>query len=256
MSLHLPNVEYLRSPAGAGGLVILAHGGDVKADSPARDWHTGLLRMVGFGDVVARSRPDAAVGLLRYRVSGWNGALADPACDVKNLLDSAPERFERIVLIGHSMGGRAVLRASSHPRVAGVLALAPWVPDDEPAREPCEVPVVIATGTDDEVTPVAAARRFVARSRIGGCRLGYFEIPGAGHRLLAHAKAADELIRSFLAQTLGGGDDLIASSISADADRPEDFVPTRGGRWERVSGPADNVRSVLAWKARRPSHML
>jgi pimeloyl-ACP methyl ester carboxylesterase len=211
--------------------------------------------MVGFGDVVAGVAPDAAVGLVRYRVSGWNGVSADPASDVKNMLDTAPDRFGRIVLIGHSMGGRAVLRAASHPRVEGVLALAPWVPDEEPALGPCEAPVVIATGTGDETTPVAAARRFVALSRIGGCRLGYFEIPGAGHRLLAHAQVADHVIRSFLAQTLGDGDDLIASSISADADRPPDFVPTPGDRW-RFSGPSDNVLSVLAWKGRRRSHML
>lgn len=258
MPVRLPNVEWLRSTPGARDLVILAHGGSVEADEPARDWHTGLLRVVRFGDVVAKAAPAAAVGLLRYRLTGWNGASADPAADVHDVLDAAPDRFERIVLIGHSMGGRAVLRAASHSRVAGVLALAPWVPAEEPALGPCETPVLIATGTDDETTPVHEARRFVEASRSSGCRLGYFEIPGAGHRLLAHARAVDELIGLFLAHTLGDGDDLIASSIAADEHRPPDPVPTQiqAGPWRRVAGPTENFLSVLAWKRRTRSHML
>ncbi|WP_438949092.1 LLM class flavin-dependent oxidoreductase, partial [Streptomyces harbinensis] len=31
-----------------------------------------------------------------------------------------------VVLVGHSMGGRAALRAAGHPAVTGVVALAPW----------------------------------------------------------------------------------------------------------------------------------
>lgn len=250
MSDPLPSIEALRSPSGAKDLLLLAHGGSVEADSPARDWHTGLLRVLQFGDVAAKAATHAAVGLLRYRVSGWNGAAADPARDVKQVIDAAPEQVERILLIGHSMGGRAVLRASTHPRVCGVLALAPWVPAGEPGLRPCTAPVVIGTGTNDETTPMNEARLFVERSRRSGTALAYFEIPGAGHRLLTHAKAVDQLIRSVVMHALGGGDSLIGSSISADPGRPADSLPTQVGAWSYMSGPVGNVRSVLAWKGR------
>jgi pimeloyl-ACP methyl ester carboxylesterase len=250
MLASLPLVEALKSPTRATDLVILAHGGSVEADNPARDWHSGLLRVLQFGDVAVKAAPGSAVGLLRYRVCGWNGASADPAQDVQRVIDAAPEQFERIVLIGHSMGGRAVLRASAHPRVGGVLALAPWVPADEPGLRPCDAPVVIATGTNDDTTPVGMARHFVRTSREGGSQLAYFEIPGAGHRLLLHADVVDRLIRSFLTHALGDGDDVMGASISGDPHRPPDSLPTLPGQRLRLSGPITNLCSVLAWKAR------
>jgi pimeloyl-ACP methyl ester carboxylesterase len=250
MLAPLPTVETLRSPSRARDLVILAHGGSVQADSPARDWHTGLLRVLQFGDVAAKAAPGLAVGLLRYRMCGWNGASADPARDVQKVIDAAPRQFERILLIGHSMGGRAVLRASAHPRVGGVLALAPWVPADEPGLRPCDAPVVIATGTNDGTTPVGMARDFVRRSRRGGSQLAYFEIPGAGHPLLLHAEVVDQLIRSFVAHALGDGDDVVRASVSGDPRRPPDLLPMRRARGGRLSGPVRSIRSVFAWKAR------
>jgi pimeloyl-ACP methyl ester carboxylesterase len=250
MLARLPHVEALRSPSRARELVILAHGGSVQADSPARDWHSGLLRVIQFGDAAAQAAPESAVGLLRYRVRGWNGDSADAARDVQQVIDAAPEQFSRILLIGHSMGGRAVLRASAHPRVGGVLALAPWVPAVEPGLRPCEAPVVIATGTNDETTPPSMARDFVGRSRQGGAQLAYFEIPGAGHRLLRHADVVDQLIRSFVAHALSDGDDVLGASISGDPGRPPDSLPTQAGLSGHMSGPIRNARSVLAWKAR------
>lgn len=246
----LPHVEALRSPSRARDLVILAHGGSVQADRPARNWHSGLLRVLQFGDVAAQAAPKAAVGLLRYRVPGWNGASADAARDVQQVIDAAPQQFSRILLIGHSMGGRAVLRASTHPRVDAVLALAPWVPADEPGLGPHEAPVVIATGTRDETTPVSMARHFVGRSRQGGSQLAYFEIPGAGHRLLLHADVVDQLIRSFVTHALNDGDDVVGASISGDPRRPPDSLPTQAGQRRHLSGPIRNIRSAVTWKAR------
>lgn len=251
-----PSVEALRSPSRARDLVILAHGGSVQADNPARDWHSGLLRVLQFGDVAAKAAPGSAVGLLRYRVCGWNGASADPARDVQRVIDAAPQQFERILLIGHSMGGRAVLRASAHPRVRGVLALAPWVPADEPGVRPSHTPVVIATGTNDDTTPVGMARHFVRRSREGGSQLAYFEIPGAGHRLLRHANVVDRLIRSFVTHSLGDADDVVSASISGDARRPPDSLPMQPAGRIHLSGPMRNAWSVVAWKARGGRQLL
>lgn len=256
MSSTLPYLEGLRSPRGASDLVILAHGGSVQADRPARDWHSGLIRVLQFGDAAAKVAPDAAVALVRYRVRGWNGASADPARDLQQVIHQAPEQFNRLLLIGHSMGGRAVLRAASERRVAGVLALAPWVPPGEPLFSPGEAPVVLATGTDDGITPAGMIRQYVERARKASRGLGYFEIPGAGHRLLRHAKVVDHLIQSFVGHALGDGSELIASSISADPSRSPDSAPVQISRWSHITGTTDNLLSVLAWKGRRPRPML
>src|SRR5687768_17670642 len=75
--------------------------------------------------------------LLRYRVAGWNGEAADAYADVRWSLDRI--RAEHgpdvpIVLVGHSMGGRAGLRARGENPVAAVCALAPRAPPGEPVE--------------------------------------------------------------------------------------------------------------------------
>ena len=69
---------------------------------------------------------------MRYRYRGWNGAAADPVADLRAVLDGLPPRITRVLLIGHSLGGRAVIAAGNHPLVEGVLAHAPWLPGGEP----------------------------------------------------------------------------------------------------------------------------
>ena len=122
----------LRHPVGATDLVLLAHGGSEHSSADPHLWSGAILRMWPFAQAVRSAVPEAAIGLMRYRYRGWNGAAADPAVDLRAVLDGLPPLIRRVVLIGHSMGGRAVVAAGDHPRVAGVLALAPWLPDGEP----------------------------------------------------------------------------------------------------------------------------
>jgi len=53
----------------------------------------------------------------RFQLRGWNGELASP-CTLNQILDRIGERFGPVpvVLVGHSMGARAVLRAAGTPR--------------------------------------------------------------------------------------------------------------------------------------------
>jgi len=254
MGERLPRIDILNRPVKAQDLVVLAHGGGEVADGPTHDWHPGLLRVLRFASVVEEAAPSVAVGLLRYRIRGWNGERADPAADLLEVLNGVGPDIERILLIGHSMGGRAVLRATTTSRVQGVLALSPWVPSDEPALPARSAPVVLVTGTEDSETPKKEARSYVRRSRAAGARLGYFEIDGAGHSLLLHAKEADHLIRSFLAYISGDRNDLIARSVSADAERDPDVAPPQKDQWRWISGPADNLLSVLSLKLNPLKH--
>ena len=140
----------------------------------------------------------------------------------------------------------------------------PWVsanypetlPADESGVRPSHTPVVIATGTNDDTTPVGMARHFVRRSREGGSKLAYFEIPGAGHRLLLHANVVDRLIRSFVTHSLGDADDVVSASISGDARRPPDSLPMQPAGRIHLSGPMRNAWSVVAWKARGGRQLL
>ncbi|MEV5046026.1 alpha/beta fold hydrolase [Streptomyces griseoincarnatus] len=66
---------------------------------------------------------DVVLAHVRYRHRGWNRN--DPLIDTYRALGELPRIAGPVpvVLIGHSMGGRAALRAASHPQVRGVLAL-------------------------------------------------------------------------------------------------------------------------------------
>src|SRR5882757_7830603 len=143
-----PGIDLLAAPAAATDLVLLAHGGEVDSFKDPHDWRPALLRMWPFATTVRAAAPGAAVGLVRYRYRGWNGSAASPAVDLRAVLDGLPSGIRRVVLIGHSMGGRAVVAAGNHPLVCGVLGLAPWLPSGEP-HVPLRGLVVFAHGTLD-----------------------------------------------------------------------------------------------------------
>ncbi|HEY3557443.1 MAG TPA: alpha/beta fold hydrolase, partial [Kribbella sp.] len=129
--MNCPGVDLVRHPAGATDLVLLVHGGSEHSHADPHPWRPALLRMWPFARAARSAAPDAAIGLLRYRFRGWNDA-GDAALDLRAVLDALPPVIARVFLIGHSMGGRAIVAAGDHPRVAGVLALAPWLPAGEP----------------------------------------------------------------------------------------------------------------------------
>ncbi|MGW6742518.1 hypothetical protein ACWGDX_17655, partial [Streptomyces sp. NPDC055025] len=111
---------------------------------------------------------------LRYRHRGWNRA--DPVDDALAALGELRRVHGAVpvVLVGHSTGGRAALRASAHPQVQGVLALAPWLPADEPNDHPRGRRIVLTHGDRDRVTSAPCVRR-VRRARPGRrcvCRRG------------------------------------------------------------------------------------
>jgi pimeloyl-ACP methyl ester carboxylesterase len=71
-----------------------------------------------------------SVRILRYRYRCWDEPKLHPVQDARwaltQLYNQHPDAS--IVLLGHSMGGRAALRVADHPAVTAVCALAPWIP--------------------------------------------------------------------------------------------------------------------------------
>ncbi|MER7248308.1 alpha/beta hydrolase [Kribbella sp. NPDC000426] len=201
--MRCPGVDLVRHPAGATELVLLAHGGQEHSHADPHLWRPALLRMWPFAAVVRAAAPDAAVGFLRYRFRGWNDG-GDAAVDLRTVLDELPPVISRVWLIGHSMGGRAVVAAGDHPRVAGVLALAPWLPRDEPLVA-MRGTVTFVHGADDTVTDPAGTAGYAARLRAAGVTVTTYSLAGEGHAMLRRSQDWDRLVADFVGQVPAGG---------------------------------------------------
>ncbi|MFF0264943.1 alpha/beta hydrolase [Kribbella sp. NPDC004536] len=201
--MRRPGVDLVRHPAGAGTLVLLAHGGEEHSRAVPHLWRPALLRMWPFAAVARSAAPDAAIGFARYRFRGWNDD-GDPAVDLRAVLDELP--YERVLLIGHSMGGRAVVAAGDHARVAGVLALAPWLPADEPlvALRP---PVTFVHGVDDTITDPAGTAAYAERLRATGVPVTTYSLAGERHAMLRRPSDWNRLVGEFVRGAATGGDD-------------------------------------------------
>jgi dienelactone hydrolase len=130
-----------------------------------------------------------ATALIRYRVAGWNGEAADAFADVRWALDRLRDEHGTdvpIVLVGHSMGGRAALRAGGEPSVTAVCALAPWTPPGEPVMHLRDQTVALLHGRGDRWVPARLSADFAVRARRAGARVARFEIDG-GHTMVRRA---------------------------------------------------------------------
>jgi pimeloyl-ACP methyl ester carboxylesterase len=204
--MRRPGVDLVRHPAGAQSMVLLAHGGEEHSQAAPHLWRPALLRMWPFALAAAPAAPEAAIGFVRYRFRGWNDE-GDAAVDLRAVLDELP--VERVLLIGHSMGGRAVVAAGDHPRVAGVLGLAPWLPPEEPlvALRP---PVTFVHGTDDTITDPAGTASYAARLRATGVEVTTYSLAAEGHAMLRRPKDWDRLVAEFVrGDPAGGGDEQL-----------------------------------------------
>jgi alpha-beta hydrolase superfamily lysophospholipase len=145
---------------------------------------------------------------MRYRRRGWNGLAADPVADVEYALARIATRRPGIpvVLVGHSMGGRAAIRAAGNPHVRGVVALAPWIPSDDPIDQLAGRDIVVIHGTDDRRTSPAGSARFAGAATPVARSVRYEEIPGGDHAMLRHARTWHR---------------LTADAVVAMAERPD-----------------------------------
>lgn len=189
------------------GVVIIVHGGAETGTSRVRWSGLAVLRMVPFALAVTRrarrSGDDLAVLRLKNRIRGWNGAAQDPLIDARWALDRIRHTLPGIpvVLVGHSMGGRVVLRLSDEPAVAGIVALAPWISGD--ARHPrTGTAVLLVHGTKDRITDprrtAALAKRFAA----AGVDVRHAPIDGGDHPMLRQANRWHDLVADFVSEVL------------------------------------------------------
>jgi dienelactone hydrolase len=186
-----PTIESHAVPAGLRGIALFCHGGTASSVAPPRDGALSLVRMRAVEQFVRASTADRGIGthLLRYRVAGWNGAAADAYSDVRwaiGQLRATHGAQVPIVLVGHSMGGRAALRAGGDPQVAAVCALAPWTPPGEPVAHLRGQTVTVLHGRGDRWVPAHLSADFALRAREAGASVARFTAPG-GHSMLRGA---------------------------------------------------------------------
>ncbi|MFJ4716473.1 alpha/beta fold hydrolase [Streptomyces sp. NPDC088785] len=197
-----------RVPSPVRGAVLFLHGGRADSRAPSRPWHAAGLRLRPFVGAVAAALPgdDVLLARVRYRVRGWNGAAADPLHDADRALGELARLVGDVpvILVGHSMGGRAALRVAGAPSVAGVLALAPWCPDGEPVAQLRDRDLVVLHGDRDRVTDPVASRAFVARAAAAGARAEFRGVAGGDHAMLRHAgswqRTAGAVVAGMLAR--------------------------------------------------------
>jgi pimeloyl-ACP methyl ester carboxylesterase len=204
-------------------IVLVLHGGRADSLAPARRWGLAALRMRPFIHELRKSLNGRQVTVIpvRYRLRGWNGDRADAAVDARRAVADAAARpgRPRIVLVGHSMGGRAALAAAVHPDVTAVVALAPWTPAREPVAHLAGKTVHILHAPQDRVTDPAASRAFAQRAGRAGAHATWEAVPGSGHAMIGSARTWHQrtaaLVRGHLDSTAG-----VLADVSATQGRP------------------------------------
>ncbi len=240
-------MDLVAAPHGARELVLVAHGGQEHSLEEPHDWRHAILRMWPFAAAARSAAPRAQVGLLRYRYRGWNGDAAHAAADLRHVLAGVPDHIGRIVLVGHSMGGRAAFSAAEDPRVSGVLGLAPWLPADEPHGHLQDRVVVLAHGGLDRTVDPRLTTGFARRLRRSGVPVALFVAAGEAHALLRRHGDWEELVRRFVRASLRLGTDRdIDRAVSADPGHGADPLPV----WSRRRGATGALAGIATSRVR------
>ncbi|MES9523880.1 alpha/beta hydrolase [Streptomyces capoamus] len=201
------------APTSVGGAVLLLPDGEeVSARRPSPVRALSLPRSLG--RVLARAgRSDGlAVHPVHYRHRGWNGSEAHLAADAEWAADEIVRRYGDVpvCLAGVGMGGRAALRSGGHEAVNSVVALAPWLPEEdlaapaEPVKQLVGRRVLIVHGTNDERTDPELSFRFAARAKKVNREVCRFEVHSDGHGLQGYRDEVLSLAADFALGALFG----------------------------------------------------
>lgn len=169
------------------GVALVLHGGRAHSTESGENSRLARLRMLPFARALTGS--GVAAYLLRYRFRGWNAPRKDPVRDAHWALEEIARRHAGtpVVLVGHSMGGRAALTAAGAPNVIAVSALAPWLDASDPVDQVAGRSVLIAHGDRERYTDPRESSAYALRAKRVTDRVARFEVGGAGHYMLTRA---------------------------------------------------------------------
>jgi pimeloyl-ACP methyl ester carboxylesterase len=146
---------------------------------------------------LAASFADLRFVEVRYRVKSWKRL---DWCVEDALAAIEIAEAERVLLVGFSMGGAVSVRAAAHPAVAGVLGLAPWLPDELDVSPLVGRRLDVLHGALDRWLPgipgvnPSISRRGFERARRLGVEGTYRLIPGAVHGLALRSRRGGRLV--------------------------------------------------------------
>jgi alpha-beta hydrolase superfamily lysophospholipase len=202
-----PAVTVFDGVAAPRAAVVVLHGGKDRSRAAVTGRSLSWQRAAALGRTLGRRLHDdgIAVRLLRFRTVGWNGDGADKVADAHWALDGVHGEVGDvpIVLVGHSMGGRAACRAAGHPAVRGVVALAPWLPPGEPVEALADRQLHAAHGRRDRITRAADTRAYVERAAEVASATSFTDMGDRGHYLLTGIHAWNAFAMDRVRRILG-----------------------------------------------------
>jgi pimeloyl-ACP methyl ester carboxylesterase len=188
------------------GVVVVAHGGREVSTARNTAVHPAPLRMIPVAVAIGQAVRDQGVVVRRplFRLRGWNGEEASQIHDLTKVLDDIRRKYgpAPVVLVGHSLGARAALRAAGYPSVTAVAGLSPWVPEGEPVDQLAGRSVLLAQGTADLITPPAETWAYAARAR-AVTKVAEVEVRSGEHTMLRRASLWHALAAAFTCISLG-----------------------------------------------------
>ncbi len=194
------------------GVVLLLPGGDETSTRKPSALGTSAIRALGRRLARAGSEEGLATHVVHYRYRGWNGSEAHLAHDASWAADEVVRRYGDVpvCLVGVDMGGRAALRAGGHEAVNSVVAIAPWLPEEDVAAPPEPVKqlvgrrVLVVHGTNDERTDPELSFRLATRAKKANREVCRFEVHSDGHGLHQHRGEVIALAEDFVMGALFG----------------------------------------------------
>jgi pimeloyl-ACP methyl ester carboxylesterase len=200
-------------PAAVNGVVLLLPGGDESSlRRPASMRLPSAVRALGRRLARSGQADGLAAHLVHYRYRGWNGSEAHLAHDATWAADEIVRRYGDVPvsLVGVDMGARAALRAGGHEAVNSVVAVAPWLPEEDVAATPEPVKqlvgrrVLIVHGTNDQHTDPELSFRLASRAKKANREVCRFEVHSDGHGLHQYRAEVQALTEDFVMGALFG----------------------------------------------------
>jgi pimeloyl-ACP methyl ester carboxylesterase len=200
------NVTEPGGPATARAVVLVIHGGQSVSLQPTSPAQLAVLRMIPVRRAIRHVVGGSGVAVIRprLRLRGWNGAQASPVGDIEAQLEALPRRFGPVpvVLVGHSLGARAALRAAGHPSVIAAAGLAPWLPAEEPVAQLAGRRLLLVHGTADRITSPAMTWQYAREAR-DFAAVEAIAVDRGDHAMLRRARLWHGLAAEFAGLALG-----------------------------------------------------
>jgi len=186
----------------------MLHGGQERSHAPVENKDASWWRMALMARSLTRfaRKHSLALIVVQYRKRGWNDNVdPDPVKDARWALAEITTHYGSVpvALVGHSMGGRTACRAADGDNIAGVVALAPWLPKGEPVAALAGKHLRVIHGSRDKWTSSRSSRDFVERCRGHAASATWTAMPGVGHFMLRRVGKWNRFVEDSVSDILG-----------------------------------------------------